>query len=83
MEVGRAEACCEATQVVKLLRPLPQLPHPLVQDAAAEVGRLKRRVRIISHLVRRKGLVDLKPIGWEVATKIQWTQSWPKTCRWR
>ena len=83
MEVGRAEACCEGMQVAKLLLLLPQLTHPLGQDAAAKVGRLKRRFWIVSHLVSGKGLVDLKPISREVPAKIQWTQACPKTCRWK
>ena len=42
---------------------------------------LKRRIKIVSNLMRGKGLVDLKPISWEVPAEIQWTQCCPKTCR--
>ena len=84
MEAGKAEGWCAGRQVgTLLLRLLHPLPHPLVQDAAAEVEKVAQEctITIVPNLMRCKGLVDLKPISWEVPAEIQWTQCCPKTCR--
>ena len=49
-------------------------------SSLSSIANLTLLSQMLLLLMRRKGLVHLKPIGWEaVSTKIQWTQPCSKT----